>query len=779
MTVARVRIALLTAMAAVLALAAGQIFDELRPELLVGALVPGVAVMAATGRRWAIQVAVAGVSILSATALAVALSGWTSGGDAGGGGGASATGGTGGTDMWSDVRAAIVSGPRRVLSTDWPSPIRPDLIGAIAALVAICTAVGALLAARQRWHLFPLVPMAVLLGAIAAAGAPAGPLLTWLAPLAVLGPAFAASSPGLASTAVPGHTASIGGVTSTGRMRVLLGERRGLLFSVFATAIAVTVSVPLTLTDRADPRRPEPALGTAVLLDPIEATVALRALDPPVDLIRITVETDVGRGDATARTAVPSRWRTAALVGYDGRRWSPGVTLRPIGRRLGPDTDTMMAVDIQYLTGALGEVPLPGPPGVVDSPDLGMVTTDAQRSVVQFAQRPTPGDRIRLTASTPPSRSVLDSASIATRPVGEIAGAFTSTADLLGGDGTVTERLTRLEATMRDDFELDPGAPGAGLQRALIERFLTETRRGTAEQFVTTFVLLARSLGVDARVATGFVIDGAEPVPATVTVRSDHASAWPEVHVVGIGWVAFDPVPTRVATDVTATEPPPRVQSPAAAQPPVAPLLPPTDTPEATESADDPVGRSTWSTVLRWLTMVAATTTLVVTPFALAVAVILALKAFRRRRRLRSLDPDERIRGAWAVATDALVDAGLTISPSWTDGDIVAAGTAFVPTVPHELRRLGTMSSTATFAGPHGPARSASVNAGPSLSTASRRPTRSHDAVAALEQVELALAAGRSRWQHWRWRISLRSLRPATRSPVLGDVTPRHRPRRR
>ncbi|NTU51383.1 MAG: transglutaminase domain-containing protein, partial [Candidatus Aminicenantes bacterium] len=40
---------------------------------------------------------------------------------------------------------------------------------------------------------------------------------------------------------------------------------------------------------------------------------------------------------------------------------------------------------------------------------------------------------------------------------------------------------------------------GGGLERALIDRFLRDTQRGTSEQFATSFVLLARSLGIEAR----------------------------------------------------------------------------------------------------------------------------------------------------------------------------------------------------------------------------------------------------------------------------------------
>ena len=104
------------------------------------------------------------------------------------------------------------------------------------------------------------------------------------------------------------------------------------------------------------------------------------------------------------------------------------------------------------------------------------------------------------------------------------------------------ERLQRIEQTMRTDWQLDRTAPGGGQQLALLERFATETQRGTGEQFVTAFVLLVRSLGFDARVATGFVLPP-EQLANPLTIASTHASVWPEVELEGLGWLAFDPVP--------------------------------------------------------------------------------------------------------------------------------------------------------------------------------------------------------------------------------------------
>ena len=71
------------------------------------------------------------------------------------------------------------------------------------------------------------------------------------------------------------------------------------------------------------------------------------------------------------------------------------------------------------------------------------------------------------------------------------------------------------------------------------------------------------------------------------------------------------------------------------------------------------------------------------------------------------------------------------------------------PTAPHEMRRLASTATAITF-GEEPDDR-----------------LRVDDAVATARTVDLAILADRSRWQRIRWRLSLRSLRRATRSPVI------------
>ncbi len=341
---------------------------------------------------------------------------------------------------------------------------------------------------------------------------------------------------------------------------------------------------------------------------------------------------------------------------------------------------------------------------------------------------------------------------MAPRLVDEGASGFTQLAEGLAGDGDTLERLGRLETTMREDFVLDSDVQGGGLEQALIDRFLRDTQRGTAEQFATSFVLLARSLGIEARVATGFVAgdDGATVTPPgqPLVLTSADAEVWPEVQLNDGSWIAYDPVPADEADDGAPPPPEPQVQTPAAPQPPIAPP------PESdTETADDDqvvdtATESALSAALTWVIRGSVVLAVIVLPVLIAAGLIIGAKYRRRRRRLRADDPADRIRGAWASATDALVDAGLDIRRSNTDSEIAFDGASLAPDASPQLRRLATMSSSATFGTPRHPDLLA------------------EDAASCLGSVEQAVVAVRSRWQRLRWRLSLRSLRRASRSPV-------------
>lgn len=694
----RARIVVLMIGFAVVGAGAGSIFDEFRWVLVFAAVPPALAALALIERSTISRAAGALAGLVVATITAVLVEG----GDT------------------NDVVDAVTSGPQGLLSTEWPSPLRPDLVGAVAAAIATATIVSGELARRRRFHLLPLVPMLATYLAAIALSAPRGVNWWWLATMAAIAALFATLRP-------------VG--TLHDRIVLLRGERRLVPLLAIAIVLVTAVAIPMTLTTRADPRRNDPPARTAPLLDPIEASRALRNLDPPIDL-HVIDPTD-------SSTPLPGEWRTAALDEYDGRRWAPDLTLRPIGTTLGVAAGPLVQAQVSFLDDNLTLVPLPGAPVEVDAD----IQTDDARTVVRLDSPPDPGDAVRLVANRAPTTSDAIEVGLATRLVDESTAGFGELAGNLAGDGAPLEQMSQLEATLRNEFVRDSEVQGGGLQLALIERFLRDTRRGTPEQFATGFVLLARSLGVEARIATGFRADPPGP-GESLTLRSDDAAVWPELQLADGRWLALDPAPPDEASDIEPPPPEPQVQSPAAPQPPVAPP-PEADTePDETDDTTGEADTDALSTAIVWVSRAALGLGVLVLPFGFAAAVIVGLKYRRRRRRLSAASPTERIRGAWASATDALVDAGLDIEASATDGEIAERGTPIAVDARRELHQLSAMSSAATYGRP----RHVDLLA--------------EDAAVYLGDVEQAITTVRTRRQRWQWHLSLRSLRRATRSPV-------------
>jgi hypothetical protein len=81
-----------------------------------------------------------------------------------------------------------------------------------------------------------------------------------------------------------------------------------------------------------------------------------------------------------------------------------------------------------------------------------------------------------------------------------------------------------------------------------VEYFLFEQKRGYCEQFSSSLAVMARSLGIPARVVTGYVPGEYNPFTGLHEVRASDAHAWVEVYFPGYGWSTFDPTPSFDST---------------------------------------------------------------------------------------------------------------------------------------------------------------------------------------------------------------------------------------
>lgn len=74
-----------------------------------------------------------------------------------------------------------------------------------------------------------------------------------------------------------------------------------------------------------------------------------------------------------------------------------------------------------------------------------------------------------------------------------------------------------------------------------VDDFLFNSRRGFCEHFASAFTVMARSVGIPARVVTGYQGGEFNPMGGYFIVRQSDAHAWSEVWLEGRGWQRIDP----------------------------------------------------------------------------------------------------------------------------------------------------------------------------------------------------------------------------------------------
>ena len=124
-------------------------------------------------------------------------------------------------------------------------------------------------------------------------------------------------------------------------------------------------------------------------------------------------------------------------------------------------------------------------------------------------------------------------------------------------------------------YTLDVGVPPAG--RDVVDYFLFEAQTGYCDYYASALVVMARSLGLPARLVVGYLSPPPDAAGVT-TVRQIESHSWAEIYFAGYGWVEFEPTrpfapgideawetavpPTFIDPDTPLPEPPPPLPEP-------------------------------------------------------------------------------------------------------------------------------------------------------------------------------------------------------------------------
>ncbi|MGD0330568.1 MAG: transglutaminase-like domain-containing protein [Nitrososphaeria archaeon] len=117
--------------------------------------------------------------------------------------------------------------------------------------------------------------------------------------------------------------------------------------------------------------------------------------------------------------------------------------------------------------------------------------------------------------------------------------------NVTGNTTSLYEKCKELESYLQSNYVYSQNLTAAPNGTDPIEWFLFHDKKGVCTQFNTAFVLMARTLGLPARLVGGYAINSTE-VSQEVTQQDSHA--YSEVFFNDVGWITFDataPLPNK------------------------------------------------------------------------------------------------------------------------------------------------------------------------------------------------------------------------------------------
>lgn len=262
----------------------------------------------------------------------------------------------------------------------------------------------------------------------------------------------------------------------------------------------------------------------------------------------------------------PRYWRVRVLNIYNGRSWASNARVEP--RSADPfgqiDTGEGFFQQIEdrrtdrRIVAALPNLFALDTSGEAErftDGSLSAITSDAPPDVYRALSRP---QELGIAPPQPPDlSSFLQLPASLPQRVADLARVITT------NSRTDLQRAIALETYLRRlpySYRVAP-VPGNG---DAVDQFLFSMGEGYCTYYASAMAMMARTLGIPARVAIGYSTGELQP-DGSYIVREAHAHAWPELYLDG-RWVPFEPTPVLPEPDRGAA---PIVTGPIADAPPL------------------------------------------------------------------------------------------------------------------------------------------------------------------------------------------------------------------
>lgn len=269
---------------------------------------------------------------------------------------------------------------------------------------------------------------------------------------------------------------------------------------------------------------------------------------------------------------------------------------------------------------------------------------------------------------------------------------------ITAGAETPYDKAAALEAWLRRNIRYNENIPAPPPGRDGVAYVLFDIRQGYCDYYASAMAVMARALGIPARVVSGYA-QGEWMPDGRYRVRQRDAHTWVEIYFPGFGWVEFEPTAAqppllRPQRPITPTPTPP--SPPSAEQTPGTPAPTPTRRNLPAEDFDIPSGAAAPGSP-------ASSSPTALIPFAFLGGLGLLGLAFgiRDHRRLRRLPPAVRDyiwmnRAAWLL--------GARFPAAWTPAERARWLGRWVPEVAEALEQVAARYGAARFGGRSSPA---------------------------------------------------------------------------
>ncbi|MWV60471.1 transglutaminase family protein [Rathayibacter sp. VKM Ac-2754] len=294
-------------------------------------------------------------------------------------------------------------------------------------------------------------------------------------------------------------------------------------------------------------------------IDPVVALGADLRRPDPVTVLRYATDSDL-----------PVYLRVLTVSDFEGENWAPSATeeTAPIDEPIAPEglagsvPRLSEEVDVSVETLRSQWLPVPYPVESVSGVGDGWLQ-DVQDGSIRGDATTRAGDEYDVAALRlePDPQQLLDAPAPAglerylalPDDVPEIV--RTTAAEVTADDTTAYDRARSLQSYFRssefaysEDTPAEEGYDGDGV--GVLESFLT-VREGYCVHFASAMAVMARDLGIPSRLAIGYqpgsVVPSSDSDLTTYRVMSSDLHAWPELYFEGVGWLPFEPTPSRGA----------------------------------------------------------------------------------------------------------------------------------------------------------------------------------------------------------------------------------------